>query len=40
MGAFLLSTWSWLRRHSALVLLVVTVSGLALGGLARLAGAG
>ncbi len=32
--------WAWLRRRSAWVLLVVTVSGLAVGGLARLAGAG
>lgn len=39
MGTFLASTWSRLRRDSALVLLVVTVSGLALGGLAWLAGA-
>jgi cation transport ATPase len=31
--------WGWLRRRSALVLLVVTVSGLAAGGLARLVGA-
>ena len=37
---FPLSTWAWLRRHPALVMLVVTVSGLAAGGLARLAGAG
>jgi heavy metal translocating P-type ATPase len=34
------SRWAWLRRHSALVLLALTVSGLAAGGLARLAGAG
>jgi heavy metal translocating P-type ATPase len=40
MRTFLASAWSWLRRHSALVLLVVTVSGLAVGGLAWLAGAG
>ena len=33
-------TWAWLRRRSALALLVVTVSGLAVGGLAHLAGAG
>jgi heavy metal translocating P-type ATPase len=33
-------TWAWLRRRSALVLLVVTLSGLVAGGLARLAGAG
>jgi cation transport ATPase len=33
-------TWAWLRRRSALALLVVTVSGLAVGGLAYLAGAG
>ena len=32
--------WAWLGRRSALVLLAVTVSGLAVGGLARLAGAG
>ncbi len=32
--------WAWLGRRSAVVLLVVTVSGLAVGGLARLAGAG
>jgi cation transport ATPase len=32
--------WVWSRRRGALVLLVVTVSGLAAGGLARLAGAG
>ena len=32
--------WGWLVRRSALVLLVVTVSGLAVGGLAWLAGAG
>ena len=32
--------WAWLRRRSALVLLGVTVSGLVVGGLARLAGAG
>jgi heavy metal translocating P-type ATPase len=32
--------WGRLRRRSALVLLVVTVSGLAAGGLARLVGAG
>jgi heavy metal translocating P-type ATPase len=32
--------WAWLRRRSALALLVVTLSGLAAGGLARLAGAG
>ena len=32
-------TWAWLRRRSALALLVVTLSGLAVGGLARLAGA-
>jgi len=31
---------AWLGRRSALVLLVVTASGLAAGGLARLAGAG
>ena len=34
------SRWAWLRRRSALVLLALTVSGLAAGGLARLAGAG
>jgi heavy metal translocating P-type ATPase len=33
-------TWAWLCRRSALALLVVTVSGLAAGGLARLSGAG
>ena len=33
-------TWAWLCRRSALVLLVVTASGLAAGGLARLAGDG
>jgi hypothetical protein len=33
-------TWAWLRRWSALVLLIVTLSGLVAGGLARLAGAG
>ena len=33
-------TWAWLRRRSALVLLIVTLSGLVAGGLARLAGAG
>ena len=33
-------TWVWLGRRSALTLLVVTLSGLAAGGLARLAGAG
>jgi heavy metal translocating P-type ATPase len=33
-------TWAWLRRRSALALLVVTLSGLVAGGLARLAGAG
>ena len=32
--------WAWLLRRSALVLLVVTASGLAAGGLAHLAGAG
>jgi heavy metal translocating P-type ATPase len=32
--------WAWLRRRSALALLVVTVSGLVAGGLARLCGAG
>jgi hypothetical protein len=32
--------WAWLRRRSALALLVVTLSGLVAGGLARLAGAG
>jgi heavy metal translocating P-type ATPase len=32
-------TWARLRQRSALVLLVVTLSGLAVGGLARLAGA-
>jgi heavy metal translocating P-type ATPase len=31
--------WAWVRRRSALALLVVTLSGLATGGLARLAGA-
>jgi len=31
--------WAWLRRRSAWVLLVVTLSGLVAGGLARLAGA-
>ena len=31
--------WAWLGRRSAVVLLVVTVLGLAVGGLARLAGA-
>ena len=40
MRTFLRRPWAWLRRRSALVLLVVTVSGLAAGGLARLAGAG
>ena len=33
-------TWAWLHRWSALVLLIVTLSGLVAGGLARLAGAG
>ena len=33
-------TWAWLVRRAALVLLAVTVSGLAAGALARLAGAG
>jgi heavy metal translocating P-type ATPase len=33
-------SWAWLRRRSAWALLVVTLSGLAAGGLARLAGAG
>jgi heavy metal translocating P-type ATPase len=33
-------SWAWLRRRSVWVLLVVTLSGLAAGGLARLAGAG
>ena len=32
--------WAWLRGRSALVLLVLTVSGLAAGGVARLAGDG
>ena len=32
--------WGWLGRRAALVLLVVTISGLVVGGLARLAGAG
>lgn len=32
-------TWAWLTRHSALLLLVVTTSGLAAGGVAHLAGA-
>ena len=32
--------WAWLRRRSALVLLAATASGLAVGGLAWLAGAG
>ena len=31
--------WAWLGRRSALVLLAATASGLAVGGLARLAGA-
>jgi heavy metal translocating P-type ATPase len=31
--------WAWLRQRSALALLVVTLSGLAAGGVARLAGA-
>ena len=33
-------TWAWLCRRSALVLLVLTASGLAAGGVARLAGDG
>ena len=40
MMAFARRGWAWLLRRSALVLLVVTASGLAVGGLARLAGAG
>ncbi len=40
MTRILQRTWAWLRRRSALVLLVVTLSGLVAGGLARLAGAG
>jgi cation transport ATPase len=32
-------TWAWLRRRSALALLVATLSGLAAGGVAWLAGA-
>ncbi len=40
MTRILQRTWAWLRRRSALALLVVTLSGLVAGGLARLAGAG
>jgi heavy metal translocating P-type ATPase len=32
-------TWAWLRRRSALALLIATLSGLVAGGVARLAGA-
>jgi heavy metal translocating P-type ATPase len=39
MRPFLPRAWAWLRRRPALALLVVTLSGLAAGGLARLAGA-
>jgi heavy metal translocating P-type ATPase len=40
MRTILQRPWAWLRRRSALALLVVTLSGLAAGGFARLAGAG
>ena len=40
MTATVQSRRAWLARRSALMLLVVTASGLAAGGLARLAGAG
>ena len=40
MRTILQRTWAWLRQRSALALLFVTLSGLAVGGLARLAGAG